>query len=241
MTDFLSYFKQAQSWDVDRLMQAQRAAQRWFIAFCGISLLAIILGITLMLLLPLKTLVPMIVQHNLKTGELWVKKPANPYVPENTAQIQADLVRYVVTRESYSALDLNQRFHLVLLLSDSDVADHYIDAQANNNLKAPVNVFGAKGSCTVEIEDVVFLGEPKTLRLHQPKIAGVGRNLAKVDFSRTCINAQGQASTDYWVATIGWAYRGLPEDPQSAWDNWNGFTVTTYRVDPRQILSHPSA
>jgi type IV secretion system protein VirB8 len=232
---FSHYFERARDWQGDRLHRAEVAAQRWFIAFLVAALTVLSITIALIILLPLKTLVPLVVQHNPKTGEIWVHQPATPYAAENSAQTEADLVRYVVTRESYSAVDLNQRFHLVMLQSNANVADQYANAQANSNPHAPIQQFGINGARTVQIEDIVFLNKSDSVitnRFHQP-----ASNLAKVDFSMTSTPTTGQSSTTYWVATIAWIYRGLPDNPQEAWDNWNGFTVTTYRLDPR-VVSH---
>lgn len=230
------YFSEARSWNIDKLYDAKMSAKRWFIGFLLAGGISLLLALTLIILLPLKTFVPMVVQYNTKTGEVWVHKPSTPYMPETNAQVQADLVRYIVTRESYSAADINQRFRLVMLLSSSSMGDYYANEQANNNPKSPINQFGVNGSRTVQIEDIVFLN--KTDRLKVNRFPQTENNLAKVDFNTTSISPQGQSTATYWVATIAWTYRGLPENIQDAWDNWNGFTVTTYRVDPRQVASH---
>ena len=233
---FSDYFEKARHWHIDQLQSAQISAKRWFIAFLVANGISLLLSLALIILLPLKTLVPMVVQHNAKTGEIWVHKPSTPYFPETSAQVQADLVRYIVTRESYSAADINQRFHLVMLLSSAAMGEYYANEQANNNPKSPINQFGANGSRTVQIEDVVFLN--KTDRSKVNRFPQTENNLAKVDFNTISLSPQGQSTTTYWVATIAWLYRGLPENIQDAWDNWNGFTVITYRVDPRQVASH---
>lgn len=232
------YFQAGKDWYVDRMESAKIQANRWFVAFLTTSILVVALAISVMTLFPLKTIIPVVVHQNATTGEFWVDRPTTPYVPENDAETQADIVRYLTARESYSAADINHRFHQVLLLSNSEISKRYEVEQANDNKEAPVNVLSSQGSRTVRIEDIVFIdkaGSQELRHFHQ-----AAENLAKVDFTTTTIDQTGQKKTDAYVATIGWQYRGLPQNQADAWDNWNGFTVTTYRVDPRNINSNPN-
>lgn len=224
------YFEMGRDWFYDRYETAQILANRWFIAFLGASVLVILLTISISVLLPLKTLVPMIIHQNTTTGEVWVTQPKTPYVPETEAQTQADIVRYITSRESYTSADINQRFHLVMLLSNSNVGKNYADIQSNGNKKAPINTLGREGLRTVTIEDIVFIDKAGIEELR--RFNGRTENLAKVDFTTTTTNSDGVKTNESWVATIGWVYTGMPQNQQDAWDNWNGFKVTTYRVDP---------
>lgn len=227
-----SYFEAGKDWFFDRFETAQIQANRWFIAFIAAMALAIVLAAALIVLLPLKTLVPMVIHQNPSTGEVWVDRPKTPYTPKNDAQVQADLVRYITVRESYSADDINQRFHLTMLLSNNGVGTEYANEQANSNKKAPVNTLGKDGTRTVRIIDVIFIDKAGTQEIR--KFRQRAHNLAKIDFITTTLSKNSKKS-EAWVATIGWTYNGLPDNQLDAWDNWNGFTVTTYRIDPRNI------
>lgn len=227
------YFKLANDWQFDRVQMAKIHGNRWFIAFLVSSCIVILLTITIVVLMPLKTLIPIVIHQNTKTGEVWVDRPSNPYVPETQAETEADITRYITNRESYSSSDINQRFHLVMLLSDGNIGSEYANIQANSNKESPVNVLGLNGTRQVNIEDIIFIDKNNIQELrhfHQPST-----NLAKVDFTTETKDTSGLSKTDYWVATIGWIYKGLPDTQANAWDNWNGFTVTTYRVDQRLV------
>lgn len=229
-----SYFSLGRDWHYERFQVAHVMANRWFIAFLCASVLAILLTIALVTLMPLKTLVPLVIHQNSMTGDVWVDRPKTPYVPANDAQVQSDIVRYVTARESYTAADLNPRFHLVMLLSANNIAQQYADFQANDNKKSPVNILGDDGVRTTHIEDIVFIDKAGMQQLRHFRMPS--ENLAKVDFTTTTTtDSSGNKKIESWVATIGWTYRGLPVDQNDAWDNWNGFTVTTYRVDPRNV------
>lgn len=228
-----AYFKAGEDWFTDRYRSVKLQANRWFTAFLGAAVIIALMTIAIIVLLPLKTLIPVVVHQNTTTGEVWVDHPATPYVPATDAQTQADIVHYITARESYTAADINQRFHQVMLLSSNAVAKQYSDEQSNSNKDAPVNTLGAQGLSTVHIEDIVFIDKAGTQEIrhfHQR-----AENLAKVDFTTTTTDATGNKKTMAWVATIGWVYKGLPQSQRDAWDNWNGFTVTTYRKDPRNV------
>ncbi len=228
-----AYFKEAREWFYERYAQAHVQSNRWFVA-CLITVTLLALSLTAFIcILPLKTFIPMVVHQNTITGEVWVTKPPTPYVPETDAQTQSDIVRYITSRESYSSSDINQRFNLVTLLSDSHIAKTYEAEQSNSNPNAPINILKEKGTRTVKIEDIVFIDKKglKEIREFKQK----SQNLAKVDFITTTVTPSGATETQYWVATIAWEYKGLPNNQQDAWDNWNGFQVTTYRVDPKNI------
>lgn len=226
------YFEAGRDWFFDRYEAAQIQANRWFLAFVAAMLLAIGLAVAVYILAPLKTLVPMIIHRNSNTGEVWVDRPKSDYVPEQEAEVQADIVRYLTTRESYNAADINFRYKLAMLLSDENVGAKYAEEQAESNEKAPVNVLGEEGTRTVKIEDIVFIDKSGTEELR--KFGQKASDLAKIDFVTTTVS-NGTETKEAWVATIGWVYKGLPDKQQDAWDNWNGFTVTTYRVDQRNI------
>lgn len=234
MTSQDAYHAAGSDWFADRYASVRLQANRWFAAFLGASLMIVLLILALITVLPLKTLIPVVVHQNTVTGETWVEHPTSRYVPANLQEAESDIVRYLVARESYNAADINQRFHQVLLLSNREVGKLYADAQSNSNKEAPVNLLGAQGQRTVHIEDVVFIdkaGSEEVRHFHQP-----AQNVAKVDFTTTTLTTPGSApKVESWVATIAWQYNGLPASQADAWDNWNGFTVTTYRVDPRNL------
>lgn len=228
-----SYFAGAEDWYFDQYESVRIQANRWYIGFLISTALAIVLVIATIMLFPLKKPMPFVVHQNSTTGEVWVERPNTDFIPVNDAQVQSDIVRYITSYESYTAADINYRFNLVRLLSDDNVGKQYLDEQSNDNKLSPVNVLGANGMRTVHIEDVIFLdkaGIQERRHFDEPS-----HNLAKVDFVTTTKDHAGNKKIENWVATIGWIYTGLPATQQAAWENWNGFSVTTFRVDPKNI------
>tara|TARA_R110000868_G_scaffold223437_1_gene475331 strand:- start:351 stop:1070 length:720 start_codon:yes stop_codon:yes gene_type:complete len=228
------YFKAGQDWYVDRYESVRVQANRWFVGFIASIGLCVVLTIAMISLFPLKTLVPLVIHKNTTTGEVWLDRPQTDFVPANDAEVQSDIVRFITLHESYTAADINQRFNLVMLLSANQVGKQYADIQGNSNKTAPINVLGQDGKRIVHVEDIIFIDKSdmhEVREFNQPS-----HNLAKVDFTTTTILPHtNNKKTESWVATIGWTYKGLPTNQSEAWDNWNGFTVTTLRIDPKHI------
>lgn len=223
-----NYFQSAQCWHYDRFESQLVQANRWLLAFWCQTAFSLLLIICLCLLLPLKTLVPLIIRQNSQTQEVFVEKIDRNHLP-NQNEIESDLVRYVILRETYSSVDLSLRYKQVLLETNKACAGDYQKAQANTNPQSPVNLYGSDGIRTIHVEDVVFLNDKNNRNQKDTQ-----SNIAKIDFVSTeTINHQ--TIQKYWVATISWEYRGTPTDKEAAWNNWNGFSVTYYRVDQRSV------
>lgn len=229
-----AYFKAGEDWFYDRYESAAINAHKWFKAFLLMGLIALASIVTLIILLPLKTIVPIAIHQNTTTGEVWVKKIEGKYTPENDAQVQSDIVRYLTAYLSYSPLDINQRFDLIKLMSATPVLKQYDEMESDSNPNSPVNLLGDTGSATIKVEDIVFIDKEGVRERRHYKF-NPSHNLAKVDFSLTTTDKNGASTTSYFVATLSWEYRGTPQSQSDAWNNWNGFTVTMLRIDPRNV------
>ena len=217
------YFKMADTWFYERYSAQLVTAYRWQLAFWVQLVLSVALVIGLSSVLPLKTWEPIVIEKDLRTGEFFVK-PTH-ILPKTDEFVESDLVRYVIARETYAAVDEVDRYRQVIFSSTPSVGNAYkafIDPQDEKSI---ASILGRKGLRTVKVEDVVFLSTP-----HKPG----EEEIAKLDFVTT--EADGQTVTErHWVATVSWEYLGTPHTKAAAWMNWNGFTVLSYRVDQRNL------
>lgn len=228
-----NYFKAGQDWYVDQYELIKVQSNRWFIGLLVSMTLCVVLTVALIALFPLKTLIPFVIHQNTTTGEVWVDRPKTSYLPANDAEVESDIVRYLTAYKGYTAADINQRFNFVVLLSANNIAKQYADEQSNGNRDSPINTLAKDGTRTVRVEDIVFIDKAGTHEVREFKEPS--HNLAKVDLITTTIDHVGNKKVESLVATIGWTYKGLPKNQQDAWDNWNGFTVTSLRIDPKNI------
>jgi type IV secretion system protein VirB8 len=226
-----SYFTQAASWADDIYTASISRANRYKIAFY-ISLAAIcLLAFTIMLMMPLEK-TDLVVVHQSDDGVVWVEPAKQPYAPENRAQTESELVNYVINRESYSSYSFHAQYSLVNITSSDAIAKEYDEEQSSHNPKSPINTFGKNAEKVVHVNNVVFMDNIKLNSDNGNKISH--QNLAQVNFTVTIKNNSGVIeSTTPLTALINWTYRGVPNNPDIRWQNWNGFTVTHYSLQQR--------
>lgn len=232
-----SYFETAHDWATERYHTQKVMANRWQLAFWVQLGFSVVLVVSLMMLLPLKTWEPLIVEHDLRTGEFYTHPAPVENLPKTQEEIESDLVHYVVDRETYSPTDEGVRYRQVQFMSSPDVFTPYVEAHRSGNPDSIETLLGDKGLRTVEVEDIIFL-DASDPRHYQAKRASKKASLvppiARVDFMTTETSGQGTVKK-YWVATLRFEYLGTPNHKEAAWANWSGFTVTSYRVDQRNI------
>lgn len=233
------YFRLARNWSDDFYAATYASRNRWRAASLYVFLpLSLLLLLCVVMLVPAQHLEPLIINHY-EDGLVSVVPLKQPYAPTDRAEVESEIVRYVINRESYSAASYNTQYSLVNLLSDNTVAKQYMTSQDASNKNSPINRLGDKGYQTVHIESVVFLDNVAanlSQRNEKAKRSTQHHNLAQVDFTVTAYdNASGAATHVPLTALISWTYRGTPRDPKQMWQDWDGFTVTQYSVEERNV------
>lgn len=230
------YFDIAQTWADEKYHYYRLWSARWQCAF-WVALVAVLsLSIAIMVMMPLKSWEPIVVQKNVQTGEVFVKPADVANMVKDKPQVESDLVRYVIARETYSSTDEGPRYRHVQFSSSPAVFKSYQEEHKLNNEDSFDSRLGESGVRLVSVEDVIFLDptDPRKIpskraarRLQVPPIA-------RVDFTTTESDG-GIVKTNHWVATLKFDYVGTPNTKEAAWANWDGFTVTSYRVDQRNV------
>ena len=139
MTEADKYYASALSW-VDERVTAERRMRKIAWGVAGLSgLLSLILAITMMLMMPLKSVQPYVVTVDRQTGAVEVATTLKGgKLSENDAVIQAELANYVRTRETFDATDLATNYRRVQLRSSGNVRGAYVAAMAANNAASPL-------------------------------------------------------------------------------------------------------
>lgn len=217
MTERDQYFTAARTWaDGQVQVSARETRLAWRVA-TGAGIVALLLAITLLLLVPLKTVQPYVLTVDRQTGAV---EPAtfvtSGTMTQNEAVMQAQLAGYVMARETFDATDLPQQYRRVQILSSPPVARAYVAEMAANNPTSPLNTLNRGDIVTIKVRSVSLLG------------AGT----AIVRFTATRI-AEGAATgqpTNY-VAAISFGFSGRALRQSDRFDNPLGFQVTRYRRD----------
>ena len=222
------YFQKARSWTDDVYTHTLVSRNRYQLAFLVAMGFASLLLIMLALVV-LNQHVSMVVVHRNESGFTYITLEDQKHVPEITRkEIEADIVRYVVARESYHPATYQEQSSLVSLLGDASVNSGYELNQGKSNLNAPVHLLKNTGYREVRVKSILFLDNinetnPETHERH--------KNLAQVNFvmSDHLFSTSNHIDTPY-TALISWDYRGAPSNPEKMWKNWSGFTVTAYQL-----------
>lgn len=218
-----NYFQQARSWSDDIYLSALGSRNRYRYVFLWSLLIISLLLVSFMFLLPLKH-TELVVVHHMDDGTVWVDQPVSKKPIVDRAQVESDIVRYVINRESYNILEYDHRYSLVNLLSNDRVSKEYRDQQSSTNQDSPINRFKRRIVRSVHVRNIIYLNKDNN------------NPLAQINFTVTDRDSLTGRYKDYnFLALMSWKYRGAPKDPGSRWLNWDGFTVTDYSVQQQNI------
>ena len=225
------YFREAQSWDADRVAQYRRSARTaWGVAGAG-WLCAVATATALVMLMPLKRVDPFVVRVDNSTGIVDV-------VPVYAGRATPDeaVTRYFLTHY----LTVCERFNFATAESDYEECGAFHSAQRNQawfaswtttNPASPLNVHKDGSTVRVQVNSVSFFTRSSGLS-----------DLAQVRYLKAALQGAGAEETfTHWVATIQYAYTPPSQDPKTR--RWNplGFKIVDFRSEPEVLADQPAA
>lgn len=221
MTDHDKYYASALSWADDRVVAERRMRKlAWTIAGVA-SAIALLLALTLLLLVPLKTVQPYVVTVDRQSGAVEVATTLNKgKLTENEAVIQSQLANYVRVRETFDATDLQASYRRVQLLSAPPVRSAYVAQMAAGNPASPLRTLSPGDTVSIKIKSV--------------SLVGPGAALVRYDATRTLAGGRAAGSTAY-VSAVSYGFAGQALRVEDRFDNPLGFQVTRYRRDAEGI------
>ena len=220
------YFREAASWDADRVLQIRSTARRaWQVAAAG-WICSLALAVSLILLMPLKRVEPFLVRVESTTGVVDIVP-----VYSGKAGLEQSVARYFLSHY----VSVCERFNFATAESDYEECGAFHSAQRNQawyalwnpaNPASPLNVHKDGSSVRVQVQAVSFF----------QRASGVN-DLAQVRY----LKAQRQGSTaderlSHWIATIQYAYVAPSNDPRVR--RWNplGFKILEFTTEPETVL-----
>lgn len=215
-----SYFQDGDIWEQEILKRARRSSRiAWF---CSIvfAVIAIVSLLAVVLMLPLKSFEPYIVEVDRNTGYIEVKsgltRPAN--LTDQEAITQANVVRYLRNREGYDPYAIDQYFGIAALLSTGEAARELQAAFSAANPQNPAKVYGRLKRVLVDIKSVTF----------------PNASTAIVRFSTT-EKSETEAIDRHWISVVRFRYTDTPIKNEWRFENPLGFQVTSYRRDQETV------
>jgi type IV secretion system protein VirB8 len=215
-----SYFQDGDRWENEIVKKAKRSRTfAWFVTmiFGVITLLSLT---ALVMLVPLKSFEPYIVEVDRNTGYIEVKtgltRPAK--LTDQQAVTQASVVRYIRSREGYDPFAIQENFGIAALLSTGDAARELQELYSAGNSQNPARVLGKNKRVTVDVKSVTFSNASTAL----------------VRFSTT-EKSDTDAVTRHFISVVRYRYTETPATNDWRFENPLGFQVYNYRRDQETV------
>ncbi|MCO5164608.1 MAG: type IV secretion system protein [Mesorhizobium sp.] len=215
-----SYYQDGDRWEYEIYKKARRSrAFAWVVAFACMGMTILSLA-TLVLLVPLKTFEPYIVEVDRTTGFLEVKSGLTQPVTltDRDAVTMANVVRFVVARETYDPFRVTENSGLARLLSTGAAANEIERLYSRTNPNNPTRIYGTRTTIEVKIKSVTF-PNPST---------------ALVRFW-TEEKSDTDVITRHYISVLRYRYTSEPIRMEWRFENPLGFQITNYRRDQETV------
>ncbi len=213
--ELADYYQQAGSWANERL-ESVRASRRtaWIVAIIAV-LIALAEAIALMLLTPLKTVVPYTLLVDRQTGHVQALDPIRTdRIAPDTALTQSFLVQYVIAREGFDIGSVQQDYKKVSLWSAETARSDYVGAMQVGHPESPLTRYPRSSIVDVKIRSV----------------SPLGKNAALVRFETARRDkAASPQLPQSWIATVTFRYSDQSMATEDRFINPLGFQVVRYR------------
>lgn len=215
-----SYFQDGDRWENEIVRKAKRSRTlAWFVTMI-FGLMSICALLALVMLVPLKSFEPVIVVVDKNTGYIETKsgltKPQD--LTESRAITQANVVRYIRTREGYDPYAISDNYGIAALLSTGDAARELQNQYSSTNPNNPARVYGQYKQVYVDVKSVTFPNESTAL----------------VRFSTT-EKSDTDAITKHFISVVRYRYTTEPATNEWRFENPLGFQVYNYRRDQETV------
>ncbi len=216
-----AYYREAGSWATDQI-EALRSSRRiaWFVAAAAV-VVAVSEAIALIVLMPLKTIVPYTLMVDRTTGFVQALRPLDPdQITPDRALVQSMLVQYVIARESFDSAILQANYEKVGLWSADQARSDYLNLMQASNLEGPLSLYPRNSVVETRVKSVSPLDAQSAL----------------VRFETVRRDEGGQHQPPQpWVAIVQYRFSGEPMSAEDRFLNPLGFQVLEYRRDPEAL------
>jgi len=212
-----AYYREAASWSDDRAAAGERSRRTAWIVAGVAAAIALLEAIAIVLLMPLKTVVPYTLLVDKQTGYVEALKPLDKQTltPDN-ALLRSFLVQYVIAREGFDIDQVNANYRKVALWSAEDARSGYLSAMQANNPQSPLATLPRRALVEVQVRSV----------------SPLGADTALVRFATVRSDPGGQAqSPQLWASVIKYRFTNAGMSAEDRMTNPLGFQVVRYHRD----------
>lgn len=219
--DLADYYRDAASWSDDRVRDLAASRKTAWIVAGAVGGIALLEAIALVLLVPLKTVVPYTLLVDRQTGYVEAVKPLErATVSPDAALTRSFLVQYVIGREGFDIDSLKDTYRKVALWSAEEARSRYISGMQATNPESPLAALPRRALVEVQVRSVSSLSADTSL----------------VRFTTTRTDPGGQAQgPQYWAAVVKYRFSGAAMSAEDRMINPLGFQVVRYRRDAETL------
>ena len=215
-----TYYADAATWseDVNGSLRASRR-RAWWVAGAAVAV-ALLEGLALAMLAPLKTVVPYTITVDRQTGAAQLARGVDlGPLTGREALIQSSLAHYVLARETLDATDLAANFRKVGLWSAATARSDYLRSMDRSNPASVLNTANSATQIAVTIKSITPMS---------PTTALIRFATDRRDGNSPPVRAD-------WAAVAEFGFTGAPLSAEDRLINPLGFVVTRYRRDAENI------
>jgi len=224
--DRARWYREAGSWAQDRERAAARQLRTAWIVAGVATTIALCEAIAIVVLTPLKTVVPYTLLVDRQTGYVQALKPLErETVTPDRALVRSFLAQYVIARETFDINSLQDDYRKVALWSQGEARDRYVAGMQASSPQSPLATLPRQALVTTQIRSISALAD----------------NTALVRFTTVRQDPGAEAALpQHWAAVISWTFSGAAMSAEDRLVNPLGFQVTRYRRDA-ETLPDPQA
>ena len=225
-----TYYAEGASWDQDRAALTRRATTLAYGVAAAGWLCALVTGVALMILMPLKRVEPFVIRVDNSTGLVDVVPvyAGKATLPESVSRYFLD--HYVTVCERFDFATAESDYEECGAFHTAARNQAWSDQWRRTNPASPLNVFKDGSSVRSQVSAVSFF----------QRTSGVS-DLAQVRYTK--VKRQGGGSEEritHWIATIQYTFGEPSAEPKVR--RWNplGFKILEFHAEP-EILNEGEA
>lgn len=216
-----AYYREAGSWATDQIGALRRSCRIAWIVAGAAAVVAVAEAAALIVLMPLKTVVPYTLMVDRTTGFVQTLKPLDPdQITPDRSLVQSMLVQYVIARESFDIATVQADYQKVGLWSAERARSDYLNLMRPSNLDGPLTLYPRSSIVETRVKSVSRLDAQSAL--------------VRFETVRRDEGAQHQPARP-WVAIVQYRFSGEPMSAEDRFLNPLGFQVLDYRRDPEAL------
>jgi len=221
--DLKNYFRAAETWSADRERVWRMALRTAWVTAGVLGVIALAEAGAIMMMMPLKTVVPYTLMVDRQTGYVQAIKPLDrETVAPDKALVRSFIAQYVLARESFDIDSLKEDYRKVTLWSTGEARNRYVAGIQASNPASPLTALPRRAIIAAEIRGISSLG-PDTV-------------LVRFVTMRTDPGGQAQAPQP-WQAVLTYRFAAGAMSAADRLANPLGFQVLRYRRDAEMAPS----